>query len=608
MAGKETLWSMSTTIREGERIVGFLRVAKELDGHLWDKSTQRQFQILLIQHHQYLSDITNPQVCQRLTKEQINSLSKKDEEMSFSMAESIFVAKNYTDPAMRGRQSMSPLIKLGLAYYERKDKEQYIHISDVGNKLLNDEIHFEDVMCEALLKYQYPNPSDTGFKNWNTKPFINTLRLIKEVNSLSKAPKGISVQEFGIFVLSLKSYKDVHKVAQQILHFREQCKRHSDIQQRKVFIENFIREYLSDFNNPIKNCREYTDNMVRYLRLTKYIYLRGKYDHTYIDLEPRRMTEINAILAVDKGDAKEYTLTQWNNYMGTYGTYPLPFETAPLLTQIAREVLQDIHTIEIQLNLPISTNISIPTTIQELKTFITTQRQYRTSLQNLLIKNEVHQDLSKIDTTIETLNDIVHHNTTTSLKKKLSVELEKWTNVALNIIDDATLIKPNAPVGDDNEPIYTAPSGVADIECYYKTFVSICEVTMLTSRDQWFNEGQPVMRHLRAFEKAHPGKPNFCLFIAPTLHKDTINTFFMAVKYQYEGTPQKIIPITIKQLNTLLKTIKEYLQTHPSFSHKDFRYLLERCTDMNNVPDSIVWIKHIDETFIEWSERILKNK
>ena len=108
---------------------------------------------------------------------------------------------------------------------------------------------------------------------------------------------------------------------------------------------------------------------------------------------------------------------------------------------------------------------------------------------------------------------------------KPSVALEKWTNIALNIINDALLIKPNSPLGDDNEPIFTAPAGVSDIECLYDGFGAICEVTMLTGRDQWFNEGQPVMRHLRDFENQHSATPNYCLFVAPSLHQDTMNTF-----------------------------------------------------------------------------------
>ena len=48
----ETLWSMSTTVREAERIVGFLKTACELEGQIWNKQTQTKFQILLIKNRQ----------------------------------------------------------------------------------------------------------------------------------------------------------------------------------------------------------------------------------------------------------------------------------------------------------------------------------------------------------------------------------------------------------------------------------------------------------------------------------------------------------------------------------------------------------------------------
>ena len=63
---------------------------------------------------------------------------------------------------------------------------------------------------------------------------------------------------------------------------------------------------------------------------------------------------------------------------------------------------------------------------------------------------------------------------------------------------------------------------------------------MLNGRDQWHNEGQPVMRHFRDFENASVLNDNYCLFIAPKLHRDTINTFWFSVKYEYEGTKYNI--------------------------------------------------------------------
>lgn len=601
----DMLWSMSTTVREAERIIGFLKTAIELDGELWTKANQERFQVLLIKNRQYLNDPENTQSFNKLSEEQSKLLKDKSIAMTYEQARDIFDTKEYKDPPMRGRQSMAPLTKLGLVYIVGKEKK--ISVTDVGYKLANGEIAFADFMLDALLKFQYPNPYEQGFQDWNTKPFINTLRLIKEVNKKclenGMKEKGISRLEFGIFALSLKSYESVGNVADKILEFRKNYEAISDDNIREQYVKDFINEYLSGFQNPEQNVKEYTDNMIRYLRLTRYIYIRGKYSNTYIDLEPRRSTEINSILEVDSGTAKKFSKDEWRSYMGVYGTYELPFETIEKLTEIATNIVMDINAIEVKLGLSITT-ISVLKTKEGIKQQIEDLRAYRTKLQNLEIKQDYHADTTKIDEAIAALEDIRKRNKT-SLNKKFSIELEKWSNVALNIINDAVLIKPNSPVGDDNEPIYTAPNGVPDIECYYDTFGAICEVTMLTSRDQWYNEGQPVMRHLRQFETSNSNMQNYCLFIAPSLHVDTINTFYMSVKYEYEGKAQKILPITIVQLENILLTIKQLSIQGKRFKHNDMQVLYERCTDIKDVSSSSTWLDHIANELSVWETQLV---
>lgn len=601
----DTLWSMSTTIREAERIVGFIKTAIELDGEKWDKETQKKFQILLIKNRQYLNDPDNTQSFNKLTNEQANLLKDKSIDMTYLQAKEIFDCKEYKDPPMRGRQSMSPLIKLGLVYIVGEDK--IITITDVGKKLANDEIDFSEFMFDSLLKFQYPNPYEDGFQDWNTKPFINALRLIKKVNELckinGKKEKGISNIEFGIFVLSLKSYKDIDNTAQKVLNFREVYESLTDETDKKIYVENYINSYLSTFKNPVKNVNEYTDNMIRYMRLTKYIYIRGKYANKYVDLEPRRLTEINSILDNDDGRAKEYNETEWRNYMGSFGAYVLPFETLEKLTEIASILDEDIHNIAESVGVEEESGI-IPKTQKELKEYIEERRQYRTKLQNIEIKEDYQKNIEKIDELIQALVDIRTHNKA-SLAKKYSIELERWANVGLNVLNDSILIKPNASIGDDGVPIYTAKAGVPDIECYYDTFNAVCEVTTLTNRDQWHNEGQPVMRHLREFEDANTEKPIYCLFIAPSLHKDTINTFFMSVKYEYEGKPQKIIPITIAQFEAILSVVKTVKSQGKKFKHTDMLDLYNDCIDLNDVQDSTHWPESITSKINNWSAELV---
>lgn len=596
----ETLWSMSTTIREAERIIDFVETALEIDGQIWNKSTQMKYQILLIKNRKYLNDPDNIQSFNKLNAEQIEWLKNKSIDMTYEQAESIFNSKDYQDPAMRGRNSMSPLYKLGLVYIV----DNKVKVTDVGKKLVSGEIQLGDFMLDSLLKFQYPNPEESGYLTWNTKPFINTLRLIRQVNEICKEKnikeKGISVKEFGIFALSLKNYEQVENVANELVKFRIEYE-NSDI--KDEYEKNYIKDYLKEFKNPEKNIREYTDNMIRYLRLTKYIYIRGKYSNTYIDLEPRRMKEIDSILEHDNGSAKKYSESEWREYMGTYGKYELPFETVEKLTEILIDINREINTIEEKLKFEFSEYIIIPEK-EYLIEAIRQRREYRTYLQNLEIKQDFHSDALKIEIAIKALQDILSRNKA-NLAKKYSIELEKWTNIALNIINDAQVIKPNAPVGDDNEPTYTAPNGVPDIECFYDKFNSICEVTMLTSRDQWYNEGQPVMRHLREFENKNKTKPSYCLFVAPSLHVDTINTFFMSVKYEYQGAKQKIIPITIKQLIVLLETVMKLKQNKKSLSHSCVMELYDNCLRLENVPDSTKWQQYINSEISLWQEKML---
>ena len=126
---------------------------------------------------------------------------------------------------------------------------------------------------------------------------------------------------------------------------------------------------------------------------------------------------------------------------------------------------------------------------------------------------------------------------------------------------------------------------------------------MLTGRDQWYNEGQPVMRHLRDFENKYQDKKAYCLFVAPKLHRDTINTFWTAIKYEYEGQKQRIIPLTINIFVELLKILIEIKQNGKFLRHKELFSLYDEILEASkNLSDSNEWIKNISNTITSWKE------
>jgi len=587
------IWSMSTTVRNPNRIKDFLYILERMNGKEWTRESQIEYQIRLIQERFYTPTDEN------LNVEQINLLSDATKQMTYEEAKEILISKKYVDSDMRGRTSYKPLEKWGLAFII----DGKITVTTAGQGLLDGSLDLGDVCFKSLLKWQYPNSVDSEFTDgYNIKPFIAVLHLINKVNILCKEKniktKGISKEELGIFALSLTNYKDIEKTAMALLEFREECKKFLPYsEERKIFVEEYCNKYLKDFSNATtKNIRDYTDNIIRYFRLTRYIYIRGS--GYYIDIEPRRIKEISMLLGKDNASALKMDRNTYIDYLSDYNIPMLPWETKEMLIGIATDIENELKIKEEIYSNYITIEYKVKKSLNtgELKDYISYLRRMRTSVNNLEIKQD-YSKYEKIDEAIYEIKNIF------STRGKASIELEKWTNIALNIINDAKLIKPNYPVGDDNEPTFTAPSNVPDIECYYDNFSSICEVTMLTSRAQWYNEGQPVQRHLRDFENNQETEEVYCLFIAPRLHRDTINTFWTANKYEYEGKKQKIVPMNSTQLIVILEYIKELKMQGKAFTNDKLKLLYDNIIrQIDIVANSNEWVDNIGNCIEEWKK------
>ena len=597
-------WSITTTVRNPERVRNFLLILQKIAGEVWNKNNQKKFQVLLIQHKVYGAG--EAQFYKGLTKKQVN-LMDKQESIKYKEAEEILESKKYVGGGdMRGRQSFNPLEKMGLAFLDDKNK---IRISDFGKYFLQDDYDLGEVFFRSFLKWQLPNPDSNDYKveaGYNIKPFVATLHLIKEVNKVCKengvTEKGISRLEFMLFCLTLFNYKEIKNQAQALFKFRTKFEKLKTENEKEKFVNKFKKKNLK-YIDGINNLGDYADNAFRYFRLTRYFYLRG--NGRYIDLEPRRCIEINSIINTDNASAKEfYSESEFRDYLCDLAQPILPWENEKELLKIGKftstEIIQfQKEMTENQIEFPkIDLKDLKSLSYIELKNYIQLLREYRKKLQQI----EIHfnsQQIAKIEKYANELKGIFK-----SIGKK-SIELERLSSYALNALNDAIDIKPNYPVGDDNEPTFTAPANKPDIECYYETFNAICEVTMLTNRQQWYAEGQPVMRHLRDFEKLNK-KQAYCLFIAPKLHRDTINTYWTSVKYEYEGAKQKIIPMTINQFLELLEALIERKKKGSQIFHTEIQSLFESIISITNeVSNSEKWLAKIPETIINWKNKIV---
>lgn len=598
-------WSITTTVRNPERLRNFLVSLKSIENQEWNNDTQEKYQKLLIKDRLY--GFGNQQFYNGLPKEIINIVSNVDNEISDEIIDRIVEIKKYRDFAMRGRQSMNPLVKFGFVFIDNG----VIKITELGNKLIASEKDAGDVFLKSFIKWQIPNPASTDFDtegNYNVVPFVAMLKLISEVNEIEtnrgNKPVGLSKREFSFFVPSLINYIDIGKYANKIIELRD-LQKDRNKQDRKEIRDDFRLKFSKDFlkteeeakvNKFLNNLKEYGDNTIRYFRLTKFIRIRG--NGFYVDLEPNRHTEIEALFESEFYKAKEFNSKKaYLNYMSDDSLPVLPWLTKERLYKIAIEVCEDIKILQNTLGLAtLKPQDILKMSDDNLTLYIEELRILRKDLQ----ERDNHRKSQPIDSITEYINQL--ENIYSSENRVLL--LEYLSTMGLHALNDAKEIKPNYPVGDDNEPTSTAPGGMADIECYYNDFNMICEVTMLKGRDQWFNEGQPVMRHLRDFEKSN--NQSYCLFIAPTIHIDSAETFYIANTVGYKGIRQKIVPITISQFVNLLKTLRTMRETGKYFNHGYIKDLAERIVNnTNEINNSDDWIANIENIVSSWNTELI---
>lgn len=598
------IWSLSTTVRNPERIQPFLNVLKEMEGEAFDEAGQVKFQTLLIQNRLYQPT--------GLSEAMLKYYETSGDKMSFEQAQEIFehMKSRSTvlrgDVGLRGRTSVAPLSKMGLAV--AKQTSGQIKITDLGKSFLKNEIDIGDVYFRFFIKWQIPNPESTEFGDdgtYNIKPFIGALHLIDRVNKKeierSNEPKGLSRDEFDLFVPSLVNYRDIDSYAGKVIALRDLMSGKSKQEKRQILNE-YSREFAISFlgtdgaeevDKLINNLSDYGDNAIRYFRLTRYFHIRG--GGFYIDIEPRRSVEISNLLTHDNAEAKTFaSKEEYLDYVSDITQPKLPWETKEKLTQIVEKLIEEVSAYENRLGLSAAHRSAYEAFSEsQLKSYAEELRTYRRSLQDKENHN-ASQNIDKVKEYIAALENIFE-------AEDKPIALEKYISLGLNALNDALQIKPNYPVGDDNEPTFTAPANTPDIECFYETYNAICEVTMLTGRDQWYNEGQPVMRHLRDFENKDTSKTSYCLFVAPKLHRDTVNTFWTSIKYEYEGRAQKIIPLSIGQFIQLLKALVAIKERGGFLNHAQLFQLYDLIVGKSSTAvNASEWLDEIPNVIDTW--------
>lgn len=606
------VWSFNTTVRNPERIQEFLLLLKNFEGKEFDEECQRKFFAAQIKKRLYRPTMR--------TLKDVNLLKVIEKDSAEEIPEDILqkIIKIYESkevgPEARGRTTAGILNRFGLAVASKSRGK--VAITILGRNWLDGKISDQELFTRFLLKWQYPNPLEKGYSSFNIKPFIGTLHLINEINKKSKKlnkSTGISREEFLLFVPSLSDYKGINKTVNEIFELRAKLNSKSG-NERKEFFNLCIKERLEkifgknlDLREKYSNLHDYTDSAIRYFRMTEFIYLKGS--NNYIDLNPNHEIEIEKLLEKDNASALNFQkLEKYLKYLVDIKLPDLPWYNNKDLKNIKINLIKRI--IELAKGQILEENIR--NEIDKIEGAKKPLDETIISLEALKNRYAVKQlmrykyDSDKMEECISSIKDLF------TLRPKIlttrpSLDLEWYSSISLMILNDADDIIPSYKLGDDGIPTGFV-SGKTDIECYYPSFNMIVEVTMLRGRDQYIKESQPVMRHLRDFEnKLKDSKETYGIFIAPSIHRDTLGAFWPSIKWGYEsqGKKQKIIPLTINQLIDLLTFSKKRMLAKKPLRNKDYLLLFSQIIKLaEKENDSSDWMSSFDKIISTWVSSI----
>lgn len=597
-------WSITTTIRNPERIAPSVSLLKEFDGYIYNKDSteeRNEFEtnafIRSVERRWY--GVNNPQFINPLPQEYkdlIRSALEEDRDLTYDEAKEIILWKQNVEGvygehtgglSQRGRQFINAAKKFFLCWYDDWSAENKkifkVHPQAID---LIENVTFLFRHC-LLFIYQYPEVNVKNVKyslkdGYNIRPLVATLSLIKKVNELSLLeslkPNGITMDEFGIFCITMIHGDQIDERAKKILNFRSELKK-LPRSKRAEFIKNtFISENSSDLN--FENKSEYDDNLLRNFLLTLFFKEKRHGATHYINLDYEYIDEIDKAI----------------EFYGVYATIINDkIEQTKYFTDINNSIIFDKNIV-----------------IKEIEALIKKYPKFKVNKLNKLSFNEVvkikEDILLKIrDMNINQIRKKLLKNKSQSIKnivnemkgdyQNFSAEgLEKITSDGfMCLANSVSTIKPNYSIDEDGNPKSHAKAGVPDIECYLENFNLICEVTKLTGREQWYNESVPIARHLNDFENNNPDKDNYCLFIAPRIHNDGMWAIWCCVKHGYlDGNNQKIIPISIEKFANLIN----YFSDADDFEDR-LQEFMDRCLDIKNINDFESWRVHINNTFDE---------
>ena len=470
------------------------------------------------------------------------------------------------------------------------DLKPTISLTEAGKKLVSGK-RISETITKQLLKFQLPSPYHK-IDRFNVKPYLEFLRLVKTVGSLSKT-------ETALFFLQITRYDKFDEIVKKINNFREKRKinkgnwkvfvaGHFEIEVNEIFNQEIAsakfgtREsndssYKKFIQTKKQNMLDYADAFIRYVRATE-----------LITFQPRTF---RVIVAPSKLDEVDFILDNVNNKAISFNSEKL-FKEYLFSTENIK-LLGDDRQLLVNKLQKLDKKIDNKLSINKLKDLLESSIE-ASKLDKISEISKQLRGYSEFDDIVEVFDKIQKRDVPDA---PLYLEWNVWRSMVM--VNDAIKVVGNFTIDTDGVPLSTAAGNRADIEIEYKSFKMIVEVTMSSGNTQYSMENESVPRHFGRTQ-IESDKPVFCFFIAPKISEGALAHFFNLNKMNTRlyGGKTRIIPMNLPDFINFLTTAKN---ANFSNSSRLYSYLNSLISQNIEMEYEDIWFDKIKNSVYSWT-------
>lgn len=591
-------WWWRTKPRSIIRMVEWYREFGKLEGKNWDEKDGY-----------HVSKYTGKAVMP-VRRNYIYNAHKEEDTFLSSITYSQYLSGDFDrkETESNGRNDKISFEFFGFGYVDDKG---VIHNTKVGELILKEKFDSEDFL-KQLLKLCFPNKvSSKGDMDENDGIFPMEI-LLKAIDNFTFLNRSEVV-----FLFGCKNNSQICDLFNAIKEFRE---RYNNLQNKndrnavKNLCEEVYKKHYNGVDNNIDSYYDYAEAFCRSLVYTGLFNLSGRSLATKVRVNEYSVPKFKMLL--EKYEFQKLLFENKDEYMDWFGNpdatmlpWDNPEERKQLViskinylsnTELTEEIKEN-YDVSIQDSIISQTKIlkeklSLAETHSELKILEKEVVDYITGLNERKYIEFVATTQNARKEILDKYDDILANDEMSALW----LEVNTWKS--LLAIKGEKEVKRNFNIEEDLTPKSFAPGvgNTPDMELYYRNYVVLPEVSLMSGVRQWEHEASSVIDHVLSFINDYEEKDVLGLFISTSINIRTQWQFFILNRESWVGKAVPVVPLTIPQYCDIIKFIYS----------KDIEIgnLINLLVDIHKlafeVSDFKIWKNEADEKINAWKLKL----